>query len=456
MKLSGWHRLAVSSLLLGISALAETRPQYGGTLRTTTRIAPSSLDPADRTQSDSLARRNLSSLMFDTLVVMDNRGRLQPALASSWKTEPGNQRWQFWLRRGVKFHDGSPLTPEAAAASLRVASPGWSILAAVDSVIIERDSPAPDLGAELARARNGIAKRGPGGSVTGTGPFHVTDWQAGKKLMLAAEEGYWAGRPFLDAIEIEMGKNSRDQLIALELDKADVTEVAPEQSHRASTEGRRVLTSSPIELMALVFARDRQSTADGKLRDALALSVDRASIGSVVLQGAGEPSGAILPSWVSGYAFVFPTEQNLSRAGQERSEIRQVPSWTLGYDAGDALARVIAERIALNARDAGLILQTTTSGSADVRLLRITLGSLNPRVALATVAATTGIAAPKMGGAAVEELYQAESAMLQTQRLIPLFQLPAGYALNSSVQDWDQDRDGSWHLEDVWLGGNRP
>ena len=456
MKLSGWRRLAVSSLLLGISALAETRPQYGGTLRTTTRIAPSSLDPADRTQSDSLARRNLSSLMFDTLVVMDNRGRLQPALASSWKTEPGNQRWQFWLRRGVKFHDGSPLTPEAAAASLRVASPGWSILAAVDSVIIERDSPAPDLGAELARARNGIAKRGPGGSVTGTGPFHVTDWQAGKKLMLAAEEGYWAGRPFLDAIEIEMGKNSRDQLIALELDKADVTEVAPEQSHRASTEGRRVLTSSPIELMALVFARDRQSTADGKLRDALALSVDRASIGSVVLQGAGEPSGAILPSWVSGYAFVFPTEQNLSRAGQERSEIRQVPSWTLGYDAGDALARVIAERIALNARDAGLILQTTTSGSADVRLLRITLGSLNPRLALATVAATTGIAAPKMGGAAVEELYQAESAMLQTQRLIPLFQLPAGYALNSSVQDWDQDRDGSWHLEDVWLGGNRP
>ena len=456
MKLSGWQRLAVSSLLLGISALAETRPQYGGTLRTTTRIAPSSLDPADRTQSDSLARRNLSSLMFDTLVVMDNRGRLQPALASSWKTEPGNQRWQFWLRRGVKFHDGSPLTPEAAAASLRVASPGWSILAAVDSVIIERDSPAPDLGAELARARNGIAKRGPGGSVTGTGPFHVTDWQAGKKLMLAAEEGYWAGRPFLDAIEIEMGKNSRDQLIALELGKADVTEVAPEQSHRASTEGRRVLTSSPIELMALVFARDRQSTADGKLRDALALSVDRASIGSVVLQGAGEPSGAILPSWVSGYAFVFPTEQNLSRAGQERSEIRQVPSWTLGYDAGDALARVIAERIALNARDAGLILQTTTSGSADVRLLRITLGSLNPRLALATVAATTGIAAPKMGGAAVEELYQAESAMLQTQRLIPLFQLPAGYALNSSVQDWDQDRDGSWHLEDVWLGGNRP
>ncbi len=456
MKLFGWQWLAVSSLLLGISARGETRPQYGGTLRTATRIAPASVDPADRIQTDSMARRNLNGLMFDTLVVMDNRGRLQPSLATSWKAEPGHQRWQFWLRRGVKFHDGSPFTPEAVAASLRVANPGWSILAAADSIIIERDAPAPDLAAELARSHNGIAKRGGAGSITGTGPFRVTEWQAGKKLTLVAEEGYWGGRPFLDAIEIEMGKNSRDQLIALELGKADVTEVAPEQAHRATTEGRRVLTSSPVEIMALVFARDRQSAEEGKLRDALALSIDRTSIGSVVLQGAGEPSGAILPIWVSGYAFVFPTEQNLSRARQERSEVRQLPSRTLSYDAGDALARVIAERIALNARDAGLILQTTSSGNADVRLQRITLGSLNPRVALATVAATTGVPAPKMSGVSVGELYQAESAMLQTQRFIPLFQLPVSYALNSSVQDWDQDHDGSWHLDDVWLGTVRP
>jgi len=61
-----------------------------------------------------------------------------------------------------------------------------------------------------------------------------------------------------------------------------------------------------------------------------------------------------------------------------------------------------------------------------------------------------------MSGASVDELYQAESATLRTQRLIPLFQLPASYALNSFVQDWDQGRDGSWHLEDVWLGSNRP
>jgi ABC-type transport system substrate-binding protein len=455
MRLSGWRWLAVSSLLWA-SLSAETRPQYGGNLRITTRIAPSSLDPADRTQADSVARQNLDSLMFDTLVTIDNRGRLQPALATSWKAEPGNQRWQFWLRRGVKFHDGSPLTPEAVAASLRLANPGWNIVPANDSVIIVRDAPAPDLGAELTREQNGIAKRGAGGSVVGTGPFHITDWQAGKKLTLAAAEGYWAGRTFLDTIEIEMGKNSRDQLIALELGKVDVVEVASDQSHRASAEGRRVVSSSPIELMALVFTRERQSPDEGKLRDVLALSIDRSSIRGVVLQGVGEPSGAILPSWISGYAFVFPTDQNLTRARQERSEIRQVPVWTLGYDANDALARVIAERIALNARDAGLTLQTTTSANADIRLTRLTLTSLNPRVALAQVASTLGLPAPKFGTGSTDELYQAESSLLQTQRLIPLFQLPVSYALNTSVQDWDQDLDGSWHPDNAWLGSNRP
>ena len=42
--------------------------------------------------------------------------------------------------------------------------------------------------------------------------------------------------------------------------------------------------------------------------------------------------------------------------------------------------------------------------------------------------------------------------MLQTQKVIPLFQLPASYALSEVVKDWNEDRDGSFHLDNVWLG----
>ena len=71
--------------------------------------------------------------------------------------------------------------------------------------------------------------------------------------------------------------------------------------------------------------------------------------------------------------FFFPPPVDLQRARQARERFAQAPAWTLGYDASDPLARVIAERIALNARDAGLTLQTTATATADMRLVRMPL-----------------------------------------------------------------------------------
>src|SRR5512135_2442905 len=108
MKRFDWRWLVVSSVLAAaLAAHAEVRPQYGGTLRVTMRAAPQSLDPADGTQPDSFARRSLTMLVFDTLVTIDENGRPQAALATSWQASQGNQRWQFHLRRGIKFHDSS-------------------------------------------------------------------------------------------------------------------------------------------------------------------------------------------------------------------------------------------------------------------------------------------------------------------------------------------------------------
>ena len=198
-----------------------------------------------------------------------------------------------------------------------------------------------------------------GGKISGTGPFAVSQWDPGKKLSLAARDDYWGGRAFLDAIEIDMGKNLREQMISLDLGKAQVIEVAPEQAHRATAEGRHVESSAPIELIALVFGRDPQSPEDARQRQALALSIDRELLNTVVLQGGGEPAGGLLPNWMTGYGFLFPASIDLALARQVRSEIPHTTSWTLGYDPADPVARVIAERIALNARDAGLGIQIT-------------------------------------------------------------------------------------------------
>ena len=457
MKLFGWHWLAVSSLLLStLAARAETRPQYGGTLHVSTRAAPVSLDPANASLPDSFAQRSLTMLIFDTLVNADDTGRLQASLATSWQASQNNRHWQFHVRSAVRFHDGSPLTAEAAAASLRGANPSWNVSADGDSVVIDETIADPDLPAELALPRNAIEKKSPDNQPSGTGPFHIVDWQPGKRLTLAAEEDCWRGRPFLDGVNIEMGKSLRDQLIDLDLGKADLVEVAAEQSHRVAAEGRALISSAPIELLALVFAHDVPSVDDKLLREALALSVERGSIHSVLLQGAGQPAASILPNWMSGYGFAFPTDADLTRARQAREQVRTIPKWTLGYDGGDPLARLLAERIALNARDAGLSLQPSTSTTADVRLLRIPLASTDPWIALQNVAAFTGMPALKNTGRSVEDLYAAEQGDLATQRVIPLFHLPVSYAAAPTLKECAVRPDGSWSVADAWLESGKP
>lgn len=464
MKPFGWRSLAVSSIIVLAAmqaANAETRPQYGGTLRVAMQAAPMSLDPADQlsanlhsanlAQPDSFARRSLTMLLFDTLVTVDENFRIQPALATSWQAVNGNQRWQFRIRDGVKFHDGTPLSAAVAAGALRAANPAWKVSTEGDSIVIVRDESDPELLAELALPRNAMVKRNPDNTLSGTGPFHIVDWRPGQKLAVAAHEDCWRGRPYLDGIEIEMGKSLRDQIVALELGKADLVEVSAEQAHRITQEGRRLSRSMPMELVALLFSRDASSPAENDLRAALALSVERGSMRAVLLQGEGQPTAGLLPNWMSGFGFVFPVEADLSRARHLREQAHAVPNWTLGYDGSDGVARLLAERVALNAKDAGLSMQPTQASATDLKLVRIPLASPNSWVALAQVASQAGIPVGRLSGT-VEQLYASELAVLGTQRIIPLFHLPVCYGATTSLKNWSVRPDGSWNVSDAWLG----
>src|ERR1700689_3975850 len=165
-----WRWLVVSSMAVAaLTARAETRPQYGGAVHVAMRAAPASLDPVELNpaepvlgDSDSLARRSLTMLMVDTLGITDENGRIQPWLAESWQSssgnQPGNQRWQLRIRRGVKFHDGTMLSVEVAAAALRAANPAWKVSAEGDAVGIELGAPDPVLLAELGLPRKAIVK----------------------------------------------------------------------------------------------------------------------------------------------------------------------------------------------------------------------------------------------------------------------------------------------------------
>jgi MarR-like DNA-binding transcriptional regulator SgrR of sgrS sRNA len=429
-----------------LAAHAETRPHYGGSLRIALGETPPSFDPA-ALAGPSLS--NLSRQVFETLVALDERGHPQPLVATSWQSEPGNQRWRFLLRSGVSFHDGAPLDAASVVASLRKSNPGWKVIALGNSVIIETGSPDSELPSELALARNGIVRRS-GSQWTGTGPF-AGKFDPGKHLTLTANDQYWAGRPFLDSVEVDFGVNDRDGMTALDLGKADVVRIPPEDIQRLRAQDHTVIASDPSELMALVFPSGPASDLDARVRTIIAESLDTTAISNVVLQGGAEPIGALLPNWLSGYAFVFtnPTEH----PPHAEASLRPL---SLSYDASDSIARVVAERILLNARDRGLAVQLTTAGNAEMKLVRLPLASADPRLALIELAKALELPPPKFPTDSIEDLYRAERSLLEAGRVIPLLHTRNAVAVRANVRGLSMYPDGRWNLGSVWLAPEKP
>ncbi len=441
--------LAAASLL-GVAAGA-TRPRYGGTLRVMLLAAPNAVElSANAASAEYWDSARILAMIADNLVKTDVVGRPQPGLAVAWQSELNGKRWQFTLRRGVKFHDGSAASATTIAQILGDRHSDWTVRGAGDSltITIESELPMPSLLAELALPQNTILKRTANGLPVGTGAFRVADFQPGKLLKLAANEESWAGRPFADAIEIDLGRSQRDQAIALDLGKTDLVE-APPQAATANGGSQRVRTSLPVELMALVFSANSKAQ-DARVREALALAIDRKPIQSVLLKGAGELTASILPNWMTGYSAVFPAQANVQRAKVVLAESRQ-PALTLSYDPRDPQAQLIAERIALNAREVGITLQVSLSGAADVSLVRIVLPSSDPATSLREAARELGLPQPVIHGSAVDDLYPAERTLLDGHAVIPLFHLPVASAAGARVRNWQPGRTGDWNLSEIWL-----
>jgi peptide/nickel transport system substrate-binding protein len=468
MKRSHFPFLAATSavVLAAGMARAATRPRYGGTLRVEMSSSVTSADPAMPAASEAEAegKQRLDDMLFDRLVRLDLAAHPVPQLSTSWSHDADNKKWQFSLRPDAKLVDGNLLSLQDAASSLAAANPDWHVTLAGGSLVIETNFPLPGLPAELALARNSIVHRGEDGAAVGSGPFRVSEWVPGRRAVLAANDEYWGDRPYVDAVEIDMGRGQRDQLIDLELGKTDVIDIGIGQLRNAVQDNVRTVASSPADLLAIVFAPGNPGSADARWREALALSIDRAAIHAILLQKQGEPAGGLLPGWLSGYAFLFPAARDIARARQLRAELLSPAALTLGYDSADPLARAVAQRIALDARDAGLSLRAVALDSSagppasDARLARLRLPSDDLRTALAAVAESLHepVAQLRAESASLDEFYEIERSLLADFRVIPLFHLPEIFALSPRVRQWSISPRGGWRPEAAWLETEKP
>lgn len=448
--------LLVAAFSLAPGIWAATRPRFGGTLRVETRGAISSFDITDDPNAArALLRDLILSNVCDRLVTLNANGDPLPLLATSWRSERDGRSWYFPLR-DVPLHNGNTLTVQTVITALSAQNPDWHARANGNELVIESDTAVPHILYQLAEPHNSVCLVGTNGQWIGSGPFQIGDFQPGQQIELRAFDDAWQGRPFLDRVHIQMGRSFADQAADLQTERADLVETDPTQPRSGS--GGPSLTQ-PLELIALAFTPNRPATADPGVREALARSLDRNSIYSVLLHRQGQSSAGLLPAWITGYDHLFKGVQDLSLARQLRNPLGSLMPLTLAFDANDDLARPVAERVSLNAQGAGITLQPRPETpsfrgfNADVRLIRLRLESPAAGATLARIGniLNLGTLQKALTATTSDSMYAVESDSLKDYSIVPIAHLPEAFNHAGSVHDWSMTRWGEIKLADLWI-----
>lgn len=300
------------------------------------------LDPA---QDAGLVFQHLQ--ITENLVSLDRDGRLIPALASSWSIAPDGLSWRFRVRPGVRFHDGTPLTPAAIALNLRRAHSGASVLSRVpisaieaegDEVIIRLEQPFASLPAFLVNystvilAPTSFDAEGRVKRVIGTGAFRILEVTPPFHVDMARFDQWWGGRAGVArAIYLSVGRGETRALMALS-GQADLTiSVLPvfvDRLRKSPDLSLDIVTIPRTRILKLNLADPK--LADLRVRQAISLAIDRDSIAGALFRTPSLAATQLLPPSIEGWH--APDMPPLRFDPDEARHLLAAAGWKAGPD----------------------------------------------------------------------------------------------------------------------------
>jgi hypothetical protein len=158
-----------------------------------------------------------------------------------------------------------------------------------------------------------------------------------------------------------------------------------------------------------------------------------------------------LPSALTGYSFLFPTERDLNKSHEKHGGLTP-PPLTLAAEDGGTM-QLAAQRLALNLHEAGFNVRVVAAGGAqpaDLALRTLPLASNQPRAALESILRGAGLQTP-VPEQPPAGLLQVERNFLDAHTLIPLLYLPRAYAVGGRVRDLRLSTDGAPLLAEASL-----
>lgn len=269
-------------------------------------IAPASAWAPETDDAHALTRAGC----LETLVKYGYEDELEPSLATEW-AQADPKTWEFTLREGVTFQNGTPMDAEAVAGALthllEAKTPARafnadviSAVKASDATTVQITTPAPDplVPLRVASPNAGIlAPEAYGGKQinvqgTCTGPFIVTDEVPRQSLSLERNEDYWGGEVALDSAEVRFVVDGATRATQLQTGEAQIVRSIPAAS-LATVEGESSVEVQKLEVprtTVMLLNNSRPPFDDPLVRQAIQQALDTQAIVDSVYEGAGVPA----------------------------------------------------------------------------------------------------------------------------------------------------------------------
>ena len=289
---------------------------------------PSAMDP----HYHNLGPNNsFSSNVYDALIIQDEQQNLTPGLAVSWKPI-SDLVWEFKLREGVKFHDGSAFTADDVIFTAERApnvpnSPssfgtylkGKSFKKIDDlTVHVTTEAPYPLMAVDLSNIQIISADVGAdvkttsfndGSAMIGTGPYKFVEWKPSDSIVLTANADYWGAKAAFDKVTMKPISSNPTRVAALLSGDVDMIDGVPTSDIETLKKKDDIVLAQGISNRVIYLHMDRfrdnspyitgtngkNPLMDLRVRQAISMAINRPAIVDRVMEGVAIPAGQLLP-----------------------------------------------------------------------------------------------------------------------------------------------------------------
>lgn len=378
-----WKNAIIVSLLIGSvgfgfagcgSNTMSTEDKQIVTFANTTDI--STMDPRN---ANSTAMATILFHVYNGLLKTDADGNVVPDLAESYK-QISDTEWEFTLKDGVKFQDGSPLTAEDVKYTLdTIADPSkqfrlksdFSFMKArvIDDkhVVISTGKPYAAFPLRLTYIKiipkEYVEKVGDtefAKKPIGTGPYRFVSWKKGDRVELEANENYFGGIPEVKRIVARVIPEASNRILALESGEVDIAATIPtsEVNRIQEKDGLKVVGNPTTRVVFIgLNSKDCEPLKDVRVRQALNYAIDRDAIIQGVLDGYGNKIATIATPQFEGFDKNIPVyEYNPEKAKQLLSEAGYPDGFSVDFSTTDATMNGIdvAQAVSAQLSDIGI------------------------------------------------------------------------------------------------------